>query len=315
MKRLCGALLVAAFAAASPAGASPPLRIHYQGIATDALGDPLLAPQTMTFRLCDALSGGTCHWTETKVINDITSGVFSTELGDTTPLNLSDFDPIDVFIELEIGISPDNEILVPRQRIASVPYALQCTNADRLEGVGLVGLAAIMETQVLADNVLSFPTGPTFAFDNALGQQRFEISAGLASVGPLAVGSSTNQSTPWSSFGANATAQTQSGSMDSVGDLFVEDELEVGGALLLSRSLYMEGNASPGGGGNQSILFYDNNNRANEFIRFEPATGGGGVGRFVISEPILAGNNSVPAGILYHRFSNDSTSVARSRSR
>jgi len=96
--------------------------LHYQGRLTNAVsGEPVAdGSYTMVLRLYDEASGGTPLWTETKDV-PVQEGIFSTTLGDTTPLDQSLFDGQTLWLGIKVGT--DGEA-TPRQRLLPVAYAL-----------------------------------------------------------------------------------------------------------------------------------------------------------------------------------------------
>ena len=113
----------------SPAAAGPFL--NYQGRLVDpSTGSPKSGIFAMTFKLYDALTGGNILWTETKRVA-VSSGLFSTLLGDTTALNLAVFDGRDLW--LGVQVETDREA-TPRTQIAFTPYALYSRNTHLIDG-------------------------------------------------------------------------------------------------------------------------------------------------------------------------------------
>jgi hypothetical protein len=94
------------------------------------------------------------------------------------------------------------------------------------------------------------------------GQTRFEITDELAVRGPLQAGSTTYAPVGYSRIG---TSDPSSGQATGTSDLFVSDDLEVGGSAFLSRYVYMEGQAS-GSEANQYIYFFDGGSRTGESL-------------------------------------------------
>jgi hypothetical protein len=112
-------MILALVAEAGIALASPPF-IRYQATVTDAAGIRLTGPHDLTFTILDAEMGGTSLWTESRsgiVIDDGNVDVLLGHAG--TPLNPAVFNADDRWLELVV----DGVVLVPRQRLSSVPYA------------------------------------------------------------------------------------------------------------------------------------------------------------------------------------------------
>lgn len=113
---------------ASPVLAAVPDRINFQGKLLDTNNVPRNGSYGMTFRVWDAPSGGTEIWTETQGSVSVTNGVFSVQLGASSPLSASVFDSATRYLEVEIG----GETASTRQRFATSPYAFRANVADDL---------------------------------------------------------------------------------------------------------------------------------------------------------------------------------------
>ena len=121
---LLGLLSLPAAADLQPQG----LAFSYQGRLTLA-GEPVHGTRTLTFRLFDAASDGDVHGELTLPDVAVTAGLFVVDLDFGAGVFLGQQ------LWLEVGI--DDQVLLPRQRINSTPYALYA-----LEGnVGPVGPA------------------------------------------------------------------------------------------------------------------------------------------------------------------------------
>ncbi len=106
--------------------AAIPRLINYQGRVTDTQGTPLTGSYSVTFRIYDAESAGNLLWEETHAGLVLDKGMFSVLLGSVTALNI----PFDksYFLEIKVG----NEVMSPRQQIASSAYAMRAENTDSL---------------------------------------------------------------------------------------------------------------------------------------------------------------------------------------
>jgi len=102
-----------------------PHLINYQGVLTDDAGNPLNAPQNLTFRIYNLESGGSRLWGETQNNVPVENGLFNVILGSVNPLDLP-FDE-DYWLEIEAGIS---DTLLPRVKQTSVGYAYGAQWAD-----------------------------------------------------------------------------------------------------------------------------------------------------------------------------------------
>jgi len=126
--------LSAAVLVAGMVWAEIPKKINYQGRLLDSgTGVPLVGPHTMTFRIYDAVSGGSLLWSETKVEEADSSGVFATVLGNVTSVDIAFEDPC--WLEVEV----DGEVLSPRRELVSVPYAFSAQNTGRASDADSLG--------------------------------------------------------------------------------------------------------------------------------------------------------------------------------
>jgi hypothetical protein len=115
-----------------------PGEINYQGRLVDSsTGDPLTGPQTVDFRILDQEQDGTQLWTETHNVTPDVSGVFTVVLGRDTAISLPFDGP--AWLEIEVG----GEVLSPRRKLTSVPYAFRAAIAD---SAGEMNLAAYSDT-------------------------------------------------------------------------------------------------------------------------------------------------------------------------
>jgi hypothetical protein len=95
----------------------------------------------MTFTLYDANAGGSVLWTEAKSVV-VSGGLFSTFLGELTPLNLAIFNGQILYLGVKVGTDPE---ATPRQRLSYAPYALYAGNADTLDGLDSSAFARVDE--------------------------------------------------------------------------------------------------------------------------------------------------------------------------
>jgi hypothetical protein len=112
--------------------AGPPALIQYQGLALDGSGAPIVTSIDVTVRLHSDPIASSSVWSESHLDVPTQDGVFSLLLGSVAPLDPGLFAAHEG-LWLEVVI--EGETLTPRQRIASVPYALQagCNPGDMVE--------------------------------------------------------------------------------------------------------------------------------------------------------------------------------------
>jgi len=127
--RITGAVVAVWLAAGCALGDVPQL-LNYQGELTDKTGKPVDAVKAMAFRFYDAEAGGNLlgGFAETQNVA-VTKGVLNVLIGSATTGGV----PNSIFtggtsVYLEISVA--GELLVPRQRIVAVGYAVKAANAD-----------------------------------------------------------------------------------------------------------------------------------------------------------------------------------------
>jgi hypothetical protein len=127
----------------------PALLLQYQGRLLDPVtgGPKPDGSYQMILRLYDAASGGSLLWSETKDVT-VMDGLFTTFLGDTTALDLSDFDGQPLWLSVTVGADPE---ATPRQRVAHVAYALHAEDADTVDGQEATEFAAVAHNHAAAD--------------------------------------------------------------------------------------------------------------------------------------------------------------------
>lgn len=105
-----------------------PRLLNYQGYLTDTLGNPITNPSlSMTFTIYDAVSAGNSKWAETQPSVSVSKGIFHVLLGTVTAIPDSVFNAsASRWLELVVA----GQIMAPRTRITSAPYAYTATYAD-----------------------------------------------------------------------------------------------------------------------------------------------------------------------------------------
>jgi hypothetical protein len=101
--------------------AAVPNVIPYQGRLTDAAGNPINGAQNIVFRIFTVVTGGTAAYTETQNGVTVTNGLFNVNIGSVTALPPAIFTGGDLFLEIQAGA----EVMAPRQRLGTVPYAFR----------------------------------------------------------------------------------------------------------------------------------------------------------------------------------------------
>lgn len=107
--------------------------LPYQGQLLDPNGGGVPVANgsyQLVFRLYNVANGGAPLWQESKFLN-VTEGLFTTLLGDTTSLNLGDFNGQRLWLGVEVN---GNGEMAPRQPFGAAPYAIYTENANLLNG-------------------------------------------------------------------------------------------------------------------------------------------------------------------------------------
>jgi hypothetical protein len=103
------------------ANAQSPSTITYQGVLANADGVPIDVETDVTFSIYTVSSGGSAIWTETIAVTPDANGVFTVELGLTTPLTTSFFSGGRRYLGIKVGTDAE---MSPRQVITSSPYSI-----------------------------------------------------------------------------------------------------------------------------------------------------------------------------------------------
>jgi microcystin-dependent protein len=98
--------------------------MNYQGTLRDIEGNLLSGTYVMTFRIYNAVDDPVMSalWTEEHTDVVVRDGLFNVVLGDITTISPTLFDSPNRFIGVQVA---GTEELAPRQRFASVPYAIR----------------------------------------------------------------------------------------------------------------------------------------------------------------------------------------------
>lgn len=128
---LSGLWIGRAIASPDVVEAAPGL-INYQGFVSTAGGQAFNGTANMTFELFDAANGGSMLWNETQPSVTVNDGYFSVLLGSVNPIGTDKFSGGTRY--LQVKVDPGNgSVMLPRQRLASVPYALQANKASQAD--------------------------------------------------------------------------------------------------------------------------------------------------------------------------------------
>jgi hypothetical protein len=236
-----------------------PLLIGYQGRLADP-GTGEAKPDGdyfVIFSLYDVESGGAALWNESKTVS-VKNGVFSTHLGDITPLSISLFNGQALW--LGIKVESDAEA-TPRQVLAVVPYAISLVPGASISGDSGSPIFSVENnsTLALAHAIYgSIPsTSPGGSSTAVRGENKGTGSLGIGVWGSHAgggwgvygntvsgmgvLGSSSSGIGVYGSSNSGTGVYAQSSSGDAfyaAGDAQVTGDLTVNGALNTSKVTY-----------------------------------------------------------------------------
>ncbi|MFB0516928.1 MAG: hypothetical protein ACETWG_10060 [Candidatus Neomarinimicrobiota bacterium] len=148
MKRLYLWSILAILVMVQIGWAQVPQIISYQGVLRNpSTGELYDGNYDLTFRLYDVETSMTTIWSEVHTAVLVDDGIFSVNLGDNTPINLS----FDIQYWLEIAVGPTT--LAPRTKLTAVPYSLNAgavTGSNNVfPGSGSVGIGTLSPTSKL----------------------------------------------------------------------------------------------------------------------------------------------------------------------
>lgn len=169
MRRLALACLCPALSWAQPAS------VVYQGYLTDDAGLPIEGDVDLFFGIFDAPTGGMQLGTRSVPNATVAAGSFTVALDlDAADLSAA----ADVWLEVAVGDAFN--VLSPRQRLGSVPFALRCADADTLGGLaGPAYQAAVTGSCAPGSAIRAINDDGTVACDPDAGQ-----GGGLATIEP-----------------------------------------------------------------------------------------------------------------------------------
>jgi len=127
--------------AATSAKAAPPTLVNYQGKVADGGGD-VTGSFPMVFTIYPSEVGGAPLWTEAVPAVSVAGGLFNVLLGQVTALPEDVFDGNGRWLEVTF----DGEILTPRTRLVTVPYAHRISTVDGSTGGNITGEVIVNST-------------------------------------------------------------------------------------------------------------------------------------------------------------------------
>ena len=119
-----GVVSIALFIAATTWG-TPPQEINYQGRLISG-GSPVNGNVAMVLRLYDQAVGGSLLYADSNTVT-VVDGLYSTTLGDGT-ISGTLTNALS-FTNVHIEVTVNGTILAPRERLQSLPYAIEALTA------------------------------------------------------------------------------------------------------------------------------------------------------------------------------------------
>lgn len=136
--------LMMAFVLAGPVWPAPPQLVNYQGEVTDG-GVPVAdGNYSMEFRIFALSVGGVALWSEAVANVPVSNGRFNVLLGQGTALPENVFDGTERWLEAVFN----GEVIAPRVRLVTVPYAHRISTVDGATGGGITGGVEITYTDI-----------------------------------------------------------------------------------------------------------------------------------------------------------------------
>jgi hypothetical protein len=175
MKRIAAYLVMLAVLTALTAQAATPGLINYQGRLLDAGGQPVNATVPVAVALFNAETGGTQVFTQHVGNVTVQNGIYSFAWGTTnlaTALTNA---------ECWLQVHVNGTTLTPRQRLISVPYALQAATAATADVARAVADASLTAAALATNFTATMPRSiaPSTYSDNS-----YQQSEGLHRYGP-----------------------------------------------------------------------------------------------------------------------------------
>ncbi len=221
-----------AFLSARPVSAVPST-MNFQGRLADASGT--IVPDglyNMQFKLFTVSTGGSNVWNETRETTNrvqVTNGLFSTKLGEVTPISASLFASGSLYFEITLptpGTATCNTAscaswespMTPRHQMSTSAYAFQAENSSTLDGVDSTQFARNDQANTFAGaQTIQASSTTAFRVQNAAGTTTLltadTTNTAITVAGGLSVNgggiAATGFGDNWQSFGTSGTGTSQ----------------------------------------------------------------------------------------------------------
>ncbi|MGD2077146.1 MAG: hypothetical protein PVH18_02110 [Chloroflexota bacterium] len=122
--------------------AGAPGLVSYQGYLSGDEGAPLEGPVDLEFGIYPSMASDTAIWSEAQNNVPLADGYFNVFLGSTNPLTADHFASAERYLQVSVD-DGSGAVILPRQRMASAPYALQASSAGQADSAPWTGLSGV----------------------------------------------------------------------------------------------------------------------------------------------------------------------------
>jgi hypothetical protein len=131
--------------------------IRFQGRLTDSTGRPIVGTPQVSFGIFNASTGGNPLWGPTSFqnVNANESGLFATDLGPFTDLSIFSGSQ-DLYLQVTVlgGTGQTTQVLSPRQKLGSVPFAFYSQVAASATTAGSATVAtSVPDNTITSSNI------------------------------------------------------------------------------------------------------------------------------------------------------------------
>ncbi|MBA3665135.1 MAG: hypothetical protein H0W61_13120 [Bacteroidetes bacterium] len=143
-----------------------PKLINYQGIVRNAAGIPVTSPVKLKFEIFPVNAGGTSVYTEVQSTTTNSLGLFSTQIGKNSALNIN-WSTGSWFLQVSVDTTNSGSSFstIGRQQMVSVPYALYAENAGTAPSPSVTFSNNVL---YVGTNSVSIPSSPAYIPGNGI---------------------------------------------------------------------------------------------------------------------------------------------------
>lgn len=151
MSRLALVLLFGSLVVVAGVSGAVPTLISYQGRLTDANELPVVEGYyQIRFRIYDSMNAGNILWDNDYRSVIVLDGIYSYQLGDSTPFSPMLFENANLWLGITVGNDPE---IRPRTRLTSVPFSHRALVADSARKVGWSDISSVPSDVADGDDV------------------------------------------------------------------------------------------------------------------------------------------------------------------